>query len=193
MRKLFLHSIALLIVATACSQTGFAQQPTPAVGLEPVSPILEVGHGRHGGGYGETVIEGNFEPAVIDESVSYDEGGEECGCDQCGHGKHGNGGRNRDRNDNCNCNGSYKFPVPPLYTYHWPGMYSHRLITNYHSPWRFPALRVYSEETPSDVLGAKTDETIRPAGFEAQRPAAPSNSTKIESVSARLKRHYSID
>ena len=26
---------------------------------------------------------------------------------------------------NCGCNGSYKFPVPPLYTYHWPGSIRH--------------------------------------------------------------------
>jgi hypothetical protein len=49
---------------------------------------------------------------------------------------------------NCGCNGSYKFPVPPLYTYHWPGLYSQQLMTDYHSPWRFPPLRPYTDEPP---------------------------------------------
>lgn len=47
---------------------------------------------------------------------------------------------------NCECNGSYKYPVPPLYTYHWRGMYSQELMTNYHSPWRFPPLKPYYPE-----------------------------------------------
>ncbi len=47
---------------------------------------------------------------------------------------------------NCSCNGSYKFPVPPLYTYHWPGRFSLQLMTDYQSPWRFPPLKPYTEE-----------------------------------------------
>jgi len=47
---------------------------------------------------------------------------------------------------NCGCNGSYKFPVPPLSTYHWPGMFSHQLMTDYQSPWRFPAVRPFGKE-----------------------------------------------
>ena len=42
---------------------------------------------------------------------------------------------------NCNCRGSYKFPVPPQYTYHWPGMYSQQTMTEYTSPYRFPSLK----------------------------------------------------
>lgn len=49
---------------------------------------------------------------------------------------------------NCGCNGSYKYPVPPLYTYHWPGMYSRQLMTEYYSPWRFPPIRPYSDAGP---------------------------------------------
>jgi hypothetical protein len=52
---------------------------------------------------------------------------------------------------NCTCNGSYKFPVPPLYTYHWPGMYSEELMTNYRSPWRFPPLKPYVDEPKGEV------------------------------------------
>ena len=47
---------------------------------------------------------------------------------------------------NCGCNGSYKFPVPPLSTYHWTGMFSHQLMTDYQSPWRFPAVRPFGKE-----------------------------------------------
>jgi len=42
---------------------------------------------------------------------------------------------------NSSCRGSYKFPVPPQYTYHWPGMYSQRCMTGYVSPYRFPPLK----------------------------------------------------
>ncbi|MBX9791939.1 MAG: hypothetical protein K2Y37_23700 [Pirellulales bacterium] len=55
---------------------------------------------------------------------------------------------NQESWNNCNCNGSYKFPVPPLYTYHWPGLYSAELMTDYHSPWRFPPLKPYTDEVP---------------------------------------------
>jgi hypothetical protein len=54
----------------------------------------------------------------------------------------------------CGVQGSYKFPVPPLYTYHWPGMYSQVRMTDYHSPWRFPPLKPYTEE--SKTLESKT-------------------------------------
>ncbi len=51
-------------------------------------------------------------------------------------------------NFNCSCRGSYKFPVPPQYTYHWPGMYSQQTMTEYSSPFRFPPLKL-----PRDVFG----------------------------------------
>jgi hypothetical protein len=44
---------------------------------------------------------------------------------------------------NCTCRGSYNYPVPPQYTYHWPGMYSQQTMTEYASPWRFPPLEDY--------------------------------------------------
>ena len=46
---------------------------------------------------------------------------------------------------NCCCHGSYKFPVPPLYTYHWPGMFAQRTMTQYQSPWRYPPLKPYRD------------------------------------------------
>ncbi|NMC21740.1 MAG: hypothetical protein GYA33_15120 [Thermogutta sp.] len=42
---------------------------------------------------------------------------------------------------NCGCRGSYKFPVPPRFTYHWPGMYAQQTMTGYWSPYRYPALK----------------------------------------------------
>ena len=42
---------------------------------------------------------------------------------------------------NCGCQGSYKYPVPPLYTYHWPGMYAQQSVLEFSSPWRQPGLQ----------------------------------------------------
>lgn len=42
---------------------------------------------------------------------------------------------------NCNCRGSYKFPVFPQYTYHWPGMYSQQTMTEHVGPYRYPGLK----------------------------------------------------
>ncbi len=57
---------------------------------------------------------------------------------------------------NCSCRGSYKFPVPPQYTYHWPGMYAQHTMTEYSSPYRFPPLNpppVGEEAEPEPELG----------------------------------------
>jgi hypothetical protein len=81
-----------------------------------------------------------------------------CACEEGCHGWFGRGAHcghhcgghhrleGRDAHFNCGCNGSYKFPVPPLYTFHWPGMYSAQLMTDYHSPYRFPPLKPYTDE-----------------------------------------------
>ncbi len=69
---------------------------------------------------------------------------------------------------NCGCNGSYTYPVPPLYTYHWRGIAAQRLMTDYHSPWRFPAIKPFEDEdtagemiklqpTPPQIRNAKTN------------------------------------
>jgi hypothetical protein len=72
---------------------------------------------------------------------------------------------------NCGCNGSYKFPVPPLYTYFWPGMYSQELMTDYHYPKRFPPLKPYTEE-PDPVRTTSSGEpaTLRPISALAPLP-----------------------
>jgi len=110
-----------------------------------------------------------------------------------------------DRYFNCGCNGSYKFPVPPLYTYHWPGMYSQQLMTDYHSPWRFPPIKPYSDEQlqPYSGMGPAPEEALPPSPPAMSRTHArnPSNiqtadyssSPKVvpgsaESMSVKLKR-----
>jgi hypothetical protein len=86
-----------------------------------------------------------------------------CGsCDSCGggwldqgrHHGHHKYYEGRTAHFNCGCNGSYKYPVPPLSTYHWPGMWSHQLMTDYHSPWRFPPLKPYVDEPLPIEMGA---------------------------------------
>jgi hypothetical protein len=99
----------------------------------------------------------------------------------------------KDRSFNCSCNGSYNYPVPPLYTYHWPGMYKAQRMTDYHSPWRFPPLKpfmdeaaipaapeaagILGEEVPSDL---QTISHLKPiTGQGAQLVQPESMSTKL--------------
>ena len=80
---------------------------------------------------------------------------------------------------NCQCQGSYKFPVPPQYTYHWPGMYSQQMMTEYYSPWRFPPLTL-----PQDVpaLADAPDDSPEPKRLwpdvPSPVPEAPSKKMK---------------
>lgn len=112
-------------------------------------------------------------------------------CDPYGHcklfGGHHKGARYEglDPGFNCGCNGSYKFPVPPLYTYHWPGMWSAQLMTDYHSPWRFPPLKPYVDEVPAPTMGAVEGSLrrVRPASAEA----SSSRSAEPVSFSSRLR------
>ncbi len=87
---------------------------------------------------------------------------------------------------NCGCNGSYKFPVPPLYTYHWPGMWSAQLMTDYHSPWRFPPLKPYTDELPpvvtrSELLAPRVQTVSAEVPAAAGQPL--SFSQRIEQMS----------
>jgi hypothetical protein len=97
----------------------------------------------------------------------YGDGGDMCGDPCCGHCHHrlfGHGDRWAESGFNCGCNGSYKFPVPPLYTYHWPGMYQATLMTDYHSPWRFPPLKPYVDESRLEFIGrASRTPRVQPA------------------------------
>jgi hypothetical protein len=67
---------------------------------------------------------------------------------------------------NCQCRGSYKFPVPPQYTYFWPGMYSQQTMTEYNDPYRFPRLK-----SPDEVFRREAEEP-KP-GDAAGPPAGP--------------------
>jgi hypothetical protein len=79
------------------------------------------------------------------------------GCNPCGaHGcrlhHHHQYIDGKDYGFNCGCNGSYNYPVPPLYTYHWPGMYKAERMTDYHSPWRFPPIRPFTDEAAAPAM-----------------------------------------
>jgi hypothetical protein len=123
--------------------------------------------------------------------------GSACGSGGCrAHGCHLHHHRKiyegRDRGANCGCNGSYNYPVPPLYTYHWPGMYKAVRMTDYHSPWRFPPLRPYIDEAP--IVPATTSEAA-PADLQAVSAQMPISGIKSElgqpeSLSSKLLRSY---
>jgi hypothetical protein len=117
-------------------------------------------------------------------------GSDECDyCDACGGRGHHHGHRHQYEGSepgfNCGCNGSYKFPVPPLYTYHWPGMWSAQLMTDYHSPWRFPPLKPYIDEVPTTTLSSsKANRGFRQVSNSVNSPApeAASFSSHLEAL-----------
>lgn len=125
--------------------------------------------------------------------------GNGCGCGLFGH-KCGCPIDGLDRFANCGCNGSYNYPVPPLYTLHWPGMYKQVRMTDYHSPWRFPARKRYEEEPLPTIevpapKAAAGPRLLRPASLEAASaasltPVAAKKAwhTEIEPLSSRLAR-----
>ena len=134
-----------------------------------------------------------------------DKGGECCDQDECGNqccgrrgrGRRGDGCGNNRRNQSgaragnfsCGCNGSYKYPVPPLSTYHWPGMYSRQLMTDYQSPWRFPPLKPYTEEPPFNG-DARVDSSRRFENVSFARPKSSVRTDGAERMSAKIQRLY---
>jgi hypothetical protein len=106
----------------------------------------------------------------------------DCYCDPCNSCGHGHTCKHRQRRNeqayfNCGCQGSYKYPVPPLYTYHWPGMYSAQLMTDYHSPWRFPPLKPYTDEVAPELQSSlRSVRRVQPASASSEvrssRPAS---------------------
>ncbi len=170
-------------VADAAERFSGRHAPTPA------STVLDETH-SHGEEHAvwddeDGVVIATDGPLVSEASVYGREHYGACGeeCDGCGNGC-GNCGRcpcrcmllNRMFRirrfdvswDNCNCGGSYKYPVPPLYTYHWPGIYSQQRMTDYRSPWRFPPLKRYTDESPYDSVPLAAGEVPT----SATRPAA---------------------
>lgn len=115
-----------------------------------------------------------------------------CGGHGCGHFGHRKNYEGLDRHFNCGCVGSYKFPVPPQYTYFWPGsVYSQELMTNYHSPWRFPPLKPYTEEVLTP-LGAENEveHGLRPVSavqYHSEPQLAPG---QIEPMSSAMQRFF---
>jgi hypothetical protein len=125
--------------------------------------------------------------------------GNSCGGNSCGGGGllgHGGGCRGGGRNTiegldphfNCGCNGSYNFPVPPLSTYMWPGMYKHQLMTEYDNPWRFPPIKAYTDE-PADMLPEEFrknyPEKARPPVIDLEEQVSLPRAGSIRSVSHR--------
>jgi len=124
--------------------------------------------------------------------------GASCGCrllgqhcrlfgHHCGHGQRIDG---LDPHFNCSCGGSYNYPVPPLYTYHWPGMYKQQLMTDYRSPWRFPPLKPYVDELPlpmAEVIESE-DGLFVPVSLERGPQPLIGPSDRVESISSRLER-----
>jgi hypothetical protein len=118
------------------------------------------------------------------------------GCDECegwagrlfhhGHQPYIEG---RELGFNCGCNGSYNYPVPPLYTYHWPGMYKQVRMTDYHSPWRFPPLKPYVDEQPIVEVGvANAPSRVRQVSASEPLEATASRPGEVTSMSSRLNR-----
>ncbi|HUE72315.1 MAG TPA: hypothetical protein VMP01_15630 [Pirellulaceae bacterium] len=114
-----------------------------------------------------------------------------CGRGGCGlFGRHGGGSGigGLDRHFNCGCRGSYNYPVPPQYTYHWPGMYKQNLMTDYTSPWRFPPLKAYVDEVPAQPAAGMPLPNFRTVSAVEVIPSATSRAGEIESISSRLSR-----
>ena len=115
-----------------------------------------------------------------------------CGRQNCGHVKHRLNYEGLDRSFNCGCSGSYKFPVPPQNTYFWPGStYSMDLMTNYHSPWRFPPLKPYTEETLAP-LGTESlsEDGLRPISAVEEVAQPQLRPGQVEPMSAAMQRFF---
>lgn len=173
-----MRKLCVLIAAVSALTTGRAMAQTPT----PIGPLPA--RLASSAGESESVTEEGY-----DESESGCDGDSE-GCGRKGHGKHGCN-RNANRWFNCNCNGSYKFPVPPLYTYHWPGLYSMKRMTDYHSPWRFPAIKPYEDETPVRDLSQRPQ--FRQASNEMESEGAVGPHRDELRFSDRIARRYATE
>ncbi len=100
---------------------------------------------------------------------------------------------------NCCCRGSYKFPVPSQYTYHWPGMYSLQTMSEYRSPYRFPPLeppkaaaQPVEDEATEDFPVQQATAHVSPVPPLAVVPQTSRSHARLEPFSARIKRHYGL-
>ena len=115
--------------------------------------------------------------AVTDPSSCDHEFCDQCGrCHRCGINRSG-------AYAGCTCHGSYKFPVPPQYTYHWPGMYAQKTMTEYNSPYRFPALK-----SPETAFHQEKEEE-EPADPNVAAEAKPKGLSLGDHTSSALRRY----
>lgn len=87
----------------------------------------------------------------------------------------------------CGCNGSYKYPVPPLYTYHWRGMFAHDLMTNYHSPWRFPAIKPFNDPGTQSTMRVNEAPNLQPVNIPAPQMAPPRTAKRAPATRASYR------
>lgn len=115
------------------------------------------------------------------------------GCGGKCKGKHKKYLEGKDRGFNCGCNGSYNYPVPPLYTYHWPGMYKAERMTDYHSPWRFPPIKPFIDEVPpapAGVMNELAPSELQPISALIPLTTVDSRPGEPESMSAKLLKSF---
>jgi hypothetical protein len=94
-----------------------------------------------------SIVDGNGQPVAQPQADECDCASAEC-CPRCGKICKMKAYFGSFSCFNCNCKGSYKFPVPPQYTYHWPGMYSQQTMLEHVSPYRFPPLNLPPDMVP---------------------------------------------
>ena len=100
---------------------------------------------------------------------------------------------------NCCRGGSYKFPVPPQYTYHWPGIYSQQSMTRYASPFRFPPLEqpkprpaVLKGEAVAGLVAEPAPIRLTATGPVRTKVGTSRPPTRPEPMSSRIKRKYRL-
>lgn len=159
--------------------------------------LLSLGSALAGDGHGCQVAVGETQCGADLQCAGGPWGGGACGngCDDGGCGAHGcrlHGHRKyyegRDRFFNCGCNGSYNYPVPPLYTYHWPGMYKAARMTDYQSPWRFPPIKPFVDDAAPTVTSQFSSSDLMPVAAYGEIPDSGRKVGQPESLSSKLLR-----
>ena len=70
-------------------------------------------------------------------------------------------------------------------------MYSMQRMTDYHSPWRFPAIKPYEEETPVRDLSQRPE--FRQASVWVRSGNGVVSQTEEESISDKIARRYAAE
>ncbi len=189
MRRAYAFVGALAIVALAAVLVG----SQPALAGNPGGAMVADGQPQA------------LEPVPAESlDYSYDN---QCGCPNCCRCRENCYSRMLNKwaevgNFNCSCRGSYKFPVPPQYTYHWPGMYSQQTMTEYNSPYRFPALKAPPIPSPEIEPYREVGPAPRQTGLEIKQASrlelrppefVPAKAPGFEPASAKIKRRYGLN